>query len=93
MKKLKNWIIKKLGGYTCDEYTSLNRIRGSMPKIETIQLDYSTLKAVRIVPNIITIYAQKDIAREFGEALLENNLIKWFIKDDEICGIIRVINP
>ena len=93
MKKLKNWIIKKLGGYTYDEYISLNEIRDSMPKIEAIQLDYSTLKVTRIVPNIPTIYAQQDIAREFGISLLKNNLIKWSIKDDEICGIIRVINP
>lgn len=89
MKTLKNWIIKKLGGYTADEYSIIN----TAPKMEIVQLDYSTLKAVRIVPNVITIYAQQDIAREFGESLLENNLIKWSIKDDEICGIIRVINP
>ena len=76
---LKNRIIKKLGGYTCEEYENL----------ESEQKDFKNFKIVPVGMNYVfkdvletdMRIIKKDVAIKFTEFLVDNNYIKFIIKD------------
>lgn len=91
MKKLKNWLINKCGGYTFDEYEEMrntyahqnqvlkNRLNTSLPHM-AISRNLITLRACRIVPCLDgdwEYYMRQEVAQDFSNILYENDLIDW----------------
>ena len=102
MKKLKNWIINKLGGYTFDEYEEMKNVmikhHEELVKIKTARPEFLTLRAKRIIPVIDgdwNIYIQQEIVNDFTDQLLDNKLIEWDIDNDTntVTGTLRVLKP
>lgn len=78
MGNLKNYIIKKLGGYTAEEYRSAANIR--MPKIRKItHLDLVDVKAETAISRVDVEYMET----EFGEMFLRDRLMQQLTKEIE----------
>lgn len=78
MGKLKDYIIKKLGGYTAKEYKSVADI--GTPKIwENTRLDLVDIKA----ETAISRFDAKHMDKEFSEMLIKAGLMQQITKEIE----------
>ena len=78
MGKLKDYIIKKLGGYTAEEYKSAASVRA--PKIQEItRLDLVDVKAETAISRVDAELMDK----EFAEMLMKANLLQQITKEIE----------
>lgn len=76
MGNLKNYIIKKLGGYTAEEYKNAASVRA--PKIHEItHLDLVDVKAETIISRADA----ECMKAEFGEMLLKDRLTRQLVKE------------
>jgi hypothetical protein len=80
MKKFKNWIIKKLGGYT--EQTVIDH-RITYDYFDTVPITLSTTiynEDYNLIPStILNEYREsilESLAKDLGKYLLDNNLVK-----------------
>lgn len=77
MGNLKNYIIKKLGGYTAEEYKNATSIRA--PKIHEItRLDLVEVKAETAISRV-----DEYMETEFGEMFLKDRLMQQLTKEIE----------
>lgn len=78
MKKIREKIIKWLGGFTPNEYNQLME-EESMPSINRLDSVYSDIKSYCIDKDNLT-FDKTQLAREIGERMLDNDLIDFTIK-------------
>jgi hypothetical protein len=82
----KKWLIKKLGGYTSDEYANKVRDASSTATVHLVPYNIITLRAEEILPNYPNMdedftteaaeYALKNVARKIADDLVQAHYIK-----------------
>lgn len=95
MKKLKDKLIRWLGGYTMADML----VRTRPVKVRTFESDVRTLTVKHEVrldmleayPDYIENYAKKDMAYRLGDRLMEDGLIKFSSREAQGVGGCRFI--
>lgn len=91
MKKIKNWIIHKLGGYTADQYCDLRAeneakeqyLRTYIPTT-VISRNVVPIRATRIIPCVDgdwEYYLRQKVADLLSDCIYNNDLIDWELTD------------
>ena len=77
--KIKDKLIKCLGGFTLKEYDEKIAIEEDKPSLNKFDTVYSDIKAYYI-DNDSLLYDKTQLARRIGERMLDNGLIDFTIK-------------